>query len=176
MSIARARSAALAKARSQPDIFIVGFENNQEQQEKHVLQAVAAFDLSPLPAGAKVTKASLGYAEASTTRRSAGGDEEYGVLPTCNTKLGIVDTWNGNADVLLKPKPADVAGVAGATTGDSGAWDVTPQLKQWAEAGAKQGIFVLSGDDESMDIKAQTACLSYVINLVLDVEYTTSEG
>lgn len=163
------------EARSQPDIFIVGFENNQEQQEKHVLQAVAAFDLSGVPAGAKVTRASLGYAEASTMRRSAEGESEYGILPTCNTKLGIADAWDGNQDALLKPKPAAIAGVTGATTGDSGAWDVTPQLQQWAGAGAKQGIFVLSGDDESMDIKAQTACLSYVINLGLDVEYTTQE-
>ena len=36
------------EARSQPDIFVVGFENNQEPQEKHVLQAVAEFDLRPL--------------------------------------------------------------------------------------------------------------------------------
>ena len=159
------------EARSQPDIFIVGYENSQEQQEKHVLQTVATFDLSQLPADAKPAKASLVYGEASTTRRSSGGESEYGVLPTCNTKLGVVDNWNGNADVLLKPKPAAVAGVAGATTGDSGAWDVTPQLKQWSDAGAKQGTFVMSGDDESMDIKSQAACLSYVIDLGLEIEY-----
>ena len=166
------------EARSQPDIFIVGFENNQDPQEKHVLQTVAEFDLRPLleaPEGTKLAKASLTYAEASTTRRSASGDQQYGVLPTCNTKLGVADGWDGNADVLLKPKPAAIAGVTGATTGDAGAWDVTPQVTQWLEAGEKQGVFVMSGDDESMDVNGQSACLSYVINPALEVEFAAAD-
>ena len=48
-------------------------------------------------------------------------------------------------------------------------------MQQWVDAGGKQGTFVMSGDDESMDAKAQTACLSYVIDLGLNVEYTTQE-
>jgi hypothetical protein len=163
------------EVRSQPDLFVVGFENDQDQNEKHVLQAASVYDLSGLPAGAKVTKASLGYSEASTMRRSAQGESQYGILPTCNTKLGVVDAWDGNQDTLLKPKSAAVAGVAGATTGDAGSWDVTPQVKQWVDASGKQGTFVMSGDDESMDPKAQTACLSYVIDLGLSVEYTTQD-
>ena len=105
------------EARSEPDIFIVGFENNLDPKEKHVLQAVSAFDLSGVPAGAKVTHAALGYSEASTKRRSASGDDDYGILPTCNTKLGVVDAWDGNADKLLKAKSAAVAGVSGRHDG-----------------------------------------------------------
>jgi hypothetical protein len=69
-----------------------------------------------------------------------------------------------------------VAGVTGATTGDSGAWDVTPQLERWSEAAVTHGIFVLSGDDESPDVKGQSMCLSYLIDLGLAVEYVDQEG
>jgi hypothetical protein len=157
------------------DLFVVGFENNQELGEKHVLQAVATFDLSPLaalPADAKVAKASLGYAEASTTRRSASGDSEYGILPTCNTRLGVPTTaWGGGLDTIVSTTPAKTAGHAGATTAESGAWDVTPQIEQWVKDKAAEGTFVLRPEDESMDPKGQQLCLSYVINLALDVEY-----
>jgi hypothetical protein len=161
-------------ARSLSDIFIVGFENNQDLQEKYVFQAAATFDLSSLKDaanGAQVAKAALGYDESSTMRRSAEGESEYGILPTCNTKLGVADAWGGNQDKLLKATPAATAGVAGATTGDAGSWDVTPQLQQWLDAGATQGTFVMSGDDETSDITGQAACLSYVINLSLGVEF-----
>ena len=156
------------------DLFVVGFENNQELGEKHVLQAVATFDLAPLrdlPEGARL-KASLGYAEASTTHRSAAGDSEYGILPTCNTRLGLpTSAWGGGLDRVVPTTPAKVAGHAGATTGSDGAWDVTPQVEQWRKDGAGEGTFVLRPEGESMDPKGQQMCLSYVINLALNVEY-----
>src|SRR6266508_4203134 len=105
-----------------PGLFVVGYENNANVGEKPVYQAVAAFDLAPLPARpepASIGKAMLTYAEASTARRSAAG--ESGVTP--------------------------------ATTAESGAWDVTPQLKQWLGVQANRGTFVLRGDDESLDVK-----------------------
>src|SRR5690349_11478140 len=63
--------------RSLGDLFVVGFENNQELSEKVVLQTVATFDLGSLKdasTSTRVAKASLSYGEGSTTRRSATGE------------------------------------------------------------------------------------------------------
>jgi hypothetical protein len=160
-------------------IFVVGYENNADLKEKFVYQAAATFDLGPARdavANGKVARASLSYGENSTTRRSAAGDSEYGILPTCNTKLGVPTApWSGATDKLLQTSPADTAGVAGATTGDSGAWDVTPQVAKWLKASGGQGTFVLQAEDESMDVKAQSMCLSYVSDLTLTVEPAPAE-
>ena len=160
--------------RSLDDIFVVGFENNEELGEKHVLQTVATFNLAPLkevPAGARL-KASLTYDEASTTRRSADGSSEYGILPTCNTQLGVpTSAWSGGLDKLVPTTQAKAAGHVGATTAESGAWDVTPQVDEWRKGGAGQGTFVLRPEDESLDSKGFRMCLSYVINLALNVEH-----
>lgn len=159
-----------------PTLFVVGYENNKEIGEKHAYQAVVVFDLSTLsaaPQGAALARATLGYSEASTTRRSPAGESEYGILPTCNTSLGVpTEAWDGSFDKLVPTKPAAVAGSSGATTGDSGGWDVTPQLKQWLASSAPQGVLVLRGDDESMDVKGMAMCLSYVFDLGLTAEFT----
>jgi hypothetical protein len=161
--------------RSLGDIFVVGFENNQELAEKVVLQTVATFDLAPLndaTASAKVAKASLSYGEGSTTRRSATGESEYGILPTCNTRLGVpAANWSGSLDKIIPTTQAATAGVTGATTGDSGAWDVTPQVAKWLKDGTGQGTFVFRPDDESLDAKGQQMCLSYISDLALNVEF-----
>ncbi|MFN0071529.1 MAG: hypothetical protein ACKVVP_08595 [Chloroflexota bacterium] len=163
--------------REQSDIFVVGYENNAELSEKHVLQTVVVFDLSALMAARptpEVTRASLHYAEASTTRRSAAGDSEYGVLPSCNTRLGVpTGSWDGDLERLIPTRPAATAGAVSATTGDAGSWDVTPQVKLWLAAGQPQVTLVMSGEDESLEIKAQALCLSYIIDLGLSVEQTT---
>jgi hypothetical protein len=161
-----------------PGIFVVGYESNQDVSEKHVYQAVASFDLAPLRSipNARLQRAALAYSEASTTRRSPAGESEYGILPTCNTQLGVpADGWSGGLSGVVPNRPAAVAGAAGATTGDSGSWDVTPQVEQWLASGANQGTFVMRGDDESLDVKGQAMCLSYVIDLSLEVEYTVGE-
>lgn len=160
--------------RSLTDLFVVGFANNQELDEKYVLQAVATFDLAPVSAqaeGMTVARASLAYGEASTTRRSAAGDSEYGILPTCNTQLGVpTAAWAGGLDKIVPTAPAAVAGVTGATTGDSGSWDVTPQVAQWLKDGAGQGTFVFRSEDESLTPKGQSLCLSYISDFSLTVE------
>ena len=159
--------------RSLTDVFVVGFENNEELGEKHVLQTVATFDLAPLtaiPADARLT-ASLTYDEASTTRRSADGSSEYGILPTCNTRLGLpTSAWSGELDTIVPTTPAKIAGHVGATTAEPGAWDVTPQIDEWRKGGATEGTFVLRPEDESLDSKELQMCLSYVINVALNVE------
>ena len=155
------------------DIFVVGYENDKDLGEKHVLQVVAVFDLAPAcgVAGTTVRGASLHYGEGSTTRRSAGGDSEYGVLQTCNTGLGApTGEWDGRVDAIVQTKPAATAGWVPATTGDYGAWDVTPQLNEWLASGRPQGTLVLRSDDESLDIHEQAMCLSYVFDLNLTVE------
>src|SRR5437870_13055166 len=60
------------QVREQTDLFVVGYENDQELAEKHVLQVVAVFDLAPARGapGTEVRAASLHYGEGSTTRRS----------------------------------------------------------------------------------------------------------
>jgi hypothetical protein len=165
--------------RSLGDLFVVGFENNQELSEKVVLQTVATFDLAPLKdatTSAKVAKASLTYGEASTTRRSPTGDSEYGILPTCNTRLGVpTAAWSGSLDKVVPTTAAMTAGVTGATTGDSGSWDVTPQVTKWLKDGAGQGTLVLRPEDESLDAKGQQMCLSYVIDLALNVEFAPAQ-
>jgi hypothetical protein len=163
------------EVRDKPDIFVVGFENNQEINEKHVLQVVTVFDLSQVAVApdSEVSHATLGYAEGSTTRRSAAGESEYGILPTCNTTLGVPTTeWNGSTDAIVATRPALTAGVTPATTGSAGAWDVTPQIQAWLAAGQQQGTLVLGADDQSPDIREQTMCLSYVFDLGLHVEVT----
>ena len=111
--------------------------------------------------------------QASTARRSAAGESQFGILPTCNTQLGVGrDAEGGSLDHLVPSRPAGVAGVTPATTAESGAWDVTPQLKQWLGVQANRGTFVLRGDDESLDVKGLAMCLSYVFDLRLTVEYT----
>lgn len=157
-----------------PDIFVVGYQNDQENGEKFVYQAVAAFDLSPArpPSNAELTHATLGYGEDSTVRRAAGGGSEFGILPTCNTGLGVPTTpWDGSTDKILATRPAGTAGMMPATTGDYGSWDVTPQIKEWLAAGQQQGTLVMRGDDESMDFKQDALCLSYLGDFSLTVEY-----
>ena len=160
---------------SDPSLFVVGYENNQDVGEKHAYQAVVVFDLAPLRAGregAAPAKATLGYSEGSTARRSPAGESEDGILPTCTTGLGIpADDWDGSLDKLVPTRPAAVAGVTGATTGGSGGWDVTPQLQQWLGGSAAQGVLVLRGDDEATDVKGMGMCLSYVFDLGLTAEF-----
>jgi hypothetical protein len=159
--------------RSLTDVFVVGFENNEEIGEKHVLQAVATFDLAPLreiPTGARVA-ATLTYDEASTTRRSPTGDSEYGILPTCATRLGVpTSAWGGGLDKIVPTTAAKTAGHSPATTAETGVWDVTPQVEEWRKAGAGQATLVLRPEDESLDAKGVRMCLSYVINLALNLE------
>ena len=64
------------QVREQSDIFVVGYENNKDLAEKHVLQVVTVFDLAAARAapGTEVSAASLHYGEGSTTRRSASGE------------------------------------------------------------------------------------------------------
>ncbi len=167
------------EVREQPDLWVVGFENNAELGEKHVLQIVASFDLAPLhalPEKAQITTAVLIYGEASTTRRSATGDSEYGILPSCNTRLGVAPSaWDGNPDRLVPATDAAVAGFMPATTAEAGIWNVTPQLQRWLEAKAGRGIFVLRGDDESPEINGQAMCLSYVFGINLAVDYVAPQ-
>lgn len=161
--------------RSLSDLWVVGYENNQDRGQKHVLQAVAVFGLAPLrglAAQGTLTRATLSYAEASTVRRSPTGDSQYGILPTCNTGLGVpTDGWDTSFDRVVPTRPAMIAGVQGATTGDYGAWDVTPQVQQWLAAGGDERTFVLRGDDESLDVNGLGMCLSYVIDLGLALEF-----
>jgi hypothetical protein len=166
------------EVRETPDMFVVGFENDQELGEKHVLQVALTFDLSQIPVdqNSEVTHAVLSYAEASTTRRSASGDSEYGVLQTCNTQLGVpTGDWNGAVDRILPTRPAQTAGVTPATTGEAGSWDVTPQVKQWLSAGQTKGTLVMRADDESADIHAQSMCLSYLFDLNMGVEVSPKQ-
>jgi hypothetical protein len=172
-SDANCRGFDAREVRETPDMFVVGFENNAELSEKHVLQVVAVFDLSQIPMdeNKQVTSASFAYGEASTTRRSPDGESEYGVLQTCNTKLGVPTTeWNGSVSALVATRPAMTAGATPATTGEFGNWDVTPQVRTWLAAGQKKGTLVMSGDDESGDIYGQSMCLSYLFDLGLNVE------
>jgi hypothetical protein len=156
-----------------PSIFVVGFENNDTLAEKHIYQAVAVYDFSDEKPGPDeiVTSATIRYGEYSTTRRSPDGDSEYGILPSCNTRLGVATApFDGNPAKLITTTPAMTAGHAVATTGDSGSWDVTPQITAWLNEGKTQGTLVFQGDDESTDVKAQAMCLSYIGELILTIE------
>jgi hypothetical protein len=165
--------------RSLTDLFVVGYENNQETSQKHVLQTAATFDLGPAReavGNGKVGKAYLTYSEASTHRRSGSGDSDFGILPTCNTRLGVPKApWTGAVDKLIQTNPAQTSGVAGATTGDAGSWDVTPQVATWLKGSTVQGTFVFQGDDESLTVKGQEACLSYIFGISLAVEPAPAE-
>ena len=155
------------------DIFVVGFENNADLGEKHVLQLVAVFDLTQVTVdpNSEIASASLGYSEGSTTRRSPAGESEYGILPTCNTTLGVPTTeWNGRVDAIVATRPALTAGVTPASTAEAGAWDVTPQLREWLAAGQQKGTLVLGAVDQSPEIRGQEMCLSYLFDLALNVE------
>lgn len=159
--------------RESTDTFVLGFENDKELGEKHVMQLVVVFDLSQiaLEPESEVSRAVLGYAEASTTRRSPSGESEYGILPSCNTTLGVPTTeWNGSTDKILATRPALTAGVTAATTGENGAWDVTPQIREWLAAGQQKGTLVMGADDQSPEIRDQSMCLSYVFDMGLSVE------
>ena len=165
--------------RSLEGLWVVGFENNAETSEKHVLQTVVVVDLAPLrgrPEKAEVTSGQLWFGEVSTVHRSAAGDSEYGILSTCNTRLGVAeDGWDGNLDGVVPTKPANATLLAGATTAESGAWDVTPQILEWLKSDQNQRAFVLRGDDESLDVKTQAMCLSYVTDISLAADVTTRD-
>jgi hypothetical protein len=165
--------------RTETSLFVVGFENNQGSNQKHVLQTVATFDLGAAKdalVDGKVALASLSFSEASTTHRSAAGDSEYGILPSCNTKLGVPTApWNGSQNKILQTTDAEINGVVGATVAESGIWDVTPQVTKWLKAGNGQGTFVLRSEDESLTPKAQSMCLSYVMDLSLTIEVAPAE-
>jgi hypothetical protein len=159
--------------REKNDLFVLGYENNAELSEKHVLQMVLVFDLSQITVGPndELRHATLIYSEGSTTRRSASGDSEYGVLPTCNTKLGVPTTaWNGNVNSIVATTPALIDGSSPATTGDFGSWDITPQVRKWLSDGQKQGTLVMGADDQSPNIQGQSMCLSYLFDLGMNVE------
>ncbi|MCC6176335.1 MAG: hypothetical protein IT305_13600 [Chloroflexi bacterium] len=160
--------------RSLPDLWVVGYENNSETGEKHVMQTVLTVNLTPLRSVKDpnaISRVVLGYTEASTTHRSPEGESEYGILPTCNTGLGVpTDAWNGKTDSIVPTRPAAIAGVEGATTASSGAWDVTPQVKEWLAAPDNERTFVLRSDDESTDIHAQAMCLSYIFDVGASAE------
>ncbi|MGE3271172.1 MAG: hypothetical protein AB7P40_20650 [Chloroflexota bacterium] len=161
--------------RSADSPFVVGFSNDQELEEKTVLQTVTTFDLAPIRAqlaDGKVAHALLSFSEASTMRRSAAGDSDYGILETCNTALGVPTTpWNGNVKTIVKTTDAATDGFTGLQTGGAGSWDVTPQLVRWLEGDATQGTFVLRSADESLTPNAQAQCLSYVMDFSLNVEF-----
>ena len=164
--------------REQPDIFVVGYESDQDVSEKHVLQVVLVFDLGtarPDP-GAQLSGATLHYIEGSTARRSTDGTSQDGILQTCNSGLGVpTGEWDGRTDTIVPTRPAVTAGVAPATTGDGGSWNVTPQVNEWLAGGKSQGTLVLRGDDETLDVRGQAMCLSYVADLGLSLEYAPIE-
>jgi hypothetical protein len=158
---------------SDPSIFLVGFENNTDVNEKHVLQTVVEFDLSQVTVepDSEVDFASLMFSEVSTTRRSPSGESEYGILQSCNTKLGVpVNEWDGRVDRLVPTLPALTAGMVPATTAESGTWDVLPQVKGWIASGQKKATFVLNADDQSADVREMAMCLSYLTDMSLTVQ------
>jgi hypothetical protein len=53
---------------------------------------------------------------------------------------------------------------------DWGIWDIAPQVKDWLAAGTKQVTLMMSGDDESMEIRAM--CLSSIFDRTVSVEQT----
>jgi hypothetical protein len=83
--------------------------------------------------------------------------------------------WDGNLDGVVPTKPANATVLATATTAESGAWDVTPQIQEWLKAGQNQRAFVLRGEDESLDVKGQAMCLSYVVDASVAVDVTTRD-
>lgn len=162
-----------SEIRDSGDIYVVGFENSTDLAEKHILQVVAQFDLSlvQVPENSEVSHATFNYGENSTTRRSEAGDSEYGVLQSCNTQLGVpTSEWNGNTSALLATRPAQTAGVIPATTGDSGTWDITPQVREWLASGQKKGTLVMKATDDSPEIRGMLMCLSYVSDFGINVE------
>lgn len=158
---------------SDPSIFVVGFENNKDINEKHVFQVAVEFDLTQVTVGpnSEVDFAELMYGEVSTTHRSPAGDSEYGILTSCNTSLGVPATaWDGRVDRLVQTLPAATAGMVPGTTAESGTWNVLPQVKGWLASGAKKGTLVLGAADQSADVKELAMCLSYMTDISLTVQ------
>ncbi|MCC7368690.1 MAG: hypothetical protein IT306_09715 [Chloroflexi bacterium] len=156
-----------------PSIFVVGFESNKDLAEKHVLQVAMQFDLTKITVGPNqaIDFAELMFSEVSTTKRSAAGESEYGILTSCNTKLGVpTSAWNGSTDRLIATQPAKTDGMTPATTAESGVWNVLPQVLDWVAAGQQKGVLVLGADDQSADIREMSACLSYLTDAVLTVQ------
>jgi hypothetical protein len=158
---------------SDPSIFVVGFENNKELNEKHVFQILTELDLSQVTVGpnSQVDAATLTYSEVSTTRRSPSGDSEYGILPSCNTRLRVPATrLETRTDQLMLTLPALTAGMTPATTAESGTWNVLPQVKSWLSNGEKKGILVLEADDRSDDVHEMAMCISYLTDVSLTIQ------
>lgn len=159
---------------SDPSIFVVGFENNKELNEKHVFQILTEFDLSQVTVGPNslVDAATLTYSEVSTTRRSPSGDSEYGILPSCNTRLrvpvGRLET--ARTDRMILTLPALTAGMTPGTTGDLGTWNVLPQVKAWLENGEKRAELVLEAADLSGDVREMEMCISYLTDVSLTIQ------
>lgn len=162
-----------AEILTDPSIFVVGFESNKDLNEKHVMQLVLQFDLTKVAVGPnqQIEFAELMYSEVSTTKRSAAGDSEYGILETCNTKLGVPTTdWDGRTDQLVTTRPALTAGGTPGTTAESGTWNVLPQVQAWMAAGAQKGTLVMGADDQSADVREMRMCLSYMVDVSLTVQ------
>lgn len=162
-----------AEIRDDKDTFVVAIENNDTLKSKFVYQAAAVFNFAGESPGPNevVSRATLAYGEYSTVHRSSAGDSEYGILETCSTALGVPTTsWDGTPKKLIQTTPAQTAGRSPATTGDSGSWDVTPQVQAWLRDGRLQGSFVMRGAEESTDVEAQSMCISYLGGLVLTLE------
>ena len=49
------------------------------------------------------------------------------------------------------------------------------ELQQWLTESGDRRTFVLRGDDESLYVKGQSSCLSYLTDLNLSVEYTVQQ-
>jgi hypothetical protein len=158
---------------SDPSIFVVGFENNKELNEKHVFQVLTEFDLSQVTVdpNSQVDAATLAYSEVSTTRRSPSGESEYGILPSCNTRLRVPATKRETrTDQLMLTLPALTAGMTPATTAESGTWNVLPQVKSWLGNGEKKGALVLEADDLSDDVREMEMCISYLTDVSLTIQ------
>jgi hypothetical protein len=158
---------------SDPSIFVVGFENNKELNEKHVFQVFTEFDLSQITVDpdSQVDAATLTYSEVSTTRRSPSGESAYGILLSCNTRLRVPATRSETpADRLMLTLPALTAGMTPATTAEAGAWNVLPQVKSWLGNGEKKGTLVLEASDLSDDVHEMEMCVSYLTDLSLAIQ------
>jgi hypothetical protein len=53
-----------------------------------------------------------------------------------------------------------------------GIWDIAPQVKDWLAAGTKLVTLMMSGDDESMEIREGAMCLSPIFDRTVSVEQT----
>jgi hypothetical protein len=156
-----------------PSIFVVGFENNNELNEKHVFQILTEFDLSQVIVGpnSQVDAATLTYSEVSTTRRSPSGDSEYGILPSCNTRLREpFPRLDARTDGTMMTLPALTAGMTPATTAEAGTWNVLPEVKSWLSEGHTKAMLVLEADDRSDDVREMAMCISYLTDVSLTIQ------